>query len=690
MISSIRHRRRRFSDQLSRPSAMRPGVLIAAVSVAGAIVTADSVIVHRGELHQVSVTMVMLAIGMLIGELFPVRVRRPGAEGEVTPSTTFAFALVLIAGYLAVPLIVLVSLVCDRMTGKSAIKVMFNAGQYALTVFASATVLALLIGPPLTAPGVPFHPADLAGVLVAGFVFFAVNSFLVASVIALIEQQSVLACLSDDLRFQATSAGLLLGLAPMVVVSGVFSPLLIPLFVLPLLSIVQGQRQALQKEHESIHDALTGLPNRVLFAERVAVAMRTAQRDGNQMAVMVLDLDGFKEINDTLGHHKGDQLLKIVAERLQERLREDDVVARLGGDEFGILLPSSGDAEAITVANKLHRCLREALQFGDLELRLGGSIGIALFPSHGSAVGELLQRADIAMYRAKRQKLGVEVYDPAERLAVSRAELSGELERALELGQLVPYFQPKLETATGRVAGVEALTRWEHPTRGLLLSGEFIPLAEQSGLVIRLTELMLEQALRVRTQLLRHGHELTVAVNLSPLSLLDQRLPERIARVLKETGTPAGTLELEITESMLMADPERATRLLHTLREIGVLIAIDDFGTGYSSLERLGRLPLDAVKIDKSFVIGMEDDPTSAMIVQSTVDLGHHLGLRVVAEGVEDERTAARLAEMGCDFAQGFHLSPPLSAKELWMWLEDRAEPAVVPPVAVDWADSMR
>ncbi len=671
--------RRRSLDRPDRSSERRAEAYIVSVIAVGGLLLVGSVATGNAFPEHNVLTTVLFAIGVVIGELFPLRVHRPGAEGEVTPSTTFAFALILVAGFAAVPIMAVSCLVCDRIGGKPAIKALFNAAQYSITVAATAAVLAAVAGVPITAAGVPFTAADLPGILVAGAVFFIANSLLVATVIALIEHQSILRCLFDDLLFQVTSAGLLLGLAPMVVISAVFSPFLLPLFVLPLLSIIQGQRQALIKEHEAIHDALTELPNRVLFNSRVAAAVRVARHDESQTAVMVIDLDGFKEINDTLGHHEGDQLLILLAGRLTGCLRDDDVVARLGGDEFGVLLPGVDREQAERVAHKLQGALRAPVALDDIEIELGGSIGIAMYPEHGMEVDDLIGHADVAMYRAKRSGAGREFYDPEEGAEISRTAIAGDLRRGFEAGELIAFYQPKIAFATGEVVGAEALMRWRHPVRGLLAPAEFVALLEQSGLIVRATEQILEQALRAAGEWTPGAGRLPVAVNLSARSLLDRRLPDRIAAVLARVGVPGSALELEITEGMLMADPERATELLHSVREMGVSIAIDDFGTGYSSLERLRRLPLDAVKIDRSFVAGMEAEHSDRVIVQSTIDLAQRLGLTVVAEGVEDRQTWATLAAMGCDFAQGFYDTHPMESGDFARWLVERA----VPPVRV-------
>ena len=434
------------------------------------------------------------------------------------------------------------------------------------------------------------------------------------------------------------------------------------------------RHQAEVNEHQALHDSLTDLPNRTLFHDRVHQALSSARREHVPAAVMIMDLDRFKEVNDTLGHASGDELLKQVGLRLRDSLRESDTVARLGGDEFGILLPKVLDAEAaVAVARKLRTTLEEPMTIHGLALQMEASIGIALFPDHGSDVQGLLQRADVAMYVAKEQS-GCEVYtSERDEYSPDRLTLLTELRRAIDRGQLGLHYQPKAELRTGEIHGVEALVRWNHPERGTILPDEFIPPAQKTGVIAPLTMFVLDEALRQCRTWALQGLELCVAVNLSTRNLLDVHLPDTVGQLLTRWEVPPRLLELEITESTILADPVRAMQILSRLDEMGVRLAIDDFGTGYSSLAYLKRLPVDELKIDKSFILGMEESENDAVIVRSTIDLGRNLGLRVVAEGVETQAAWNHLVALGCDVAQGYFLSRPAPAEQLTEWLRDRA-----------------
>ena len=436
--------------------------------------------------------------------------------------------------------------------------------------------------------------------------------------------------------------------------------------------------QAEQNERQATHDALTQLPNRVLFADRVNQAISAAARDGGTVAVMIMDLDRFKEINDTLGHDHGDFLLQQIGPRITSVIRDSDTIARLGGDEFAILLPTVPDpAAAVHVAEKVRRALHQPFIVKGLTLDVGASIGISFFPGHGSTVETLLQRADVAMYVAKAAHTGCETYT-AERDQYSprRLALVGELRNALRANdELVVFYQPKFDLMTGEVAGVEALLRWEHPVRGMVTPDQFVPLAEHTGLIEPLTQYVLENALAQCRRWMDESIDLSVAVNLSVRNLLDPELPDKVVELLRKWGVPPSRLKLEITESFIMADPKRATATLDRLAELGVELSIDDFGTGYSSLSHLKRLPVNEIKIDKSFVMNMDADENDSVIVRSTIDLGRNLGLKVVAEGVETETVWSALGRMGCDQAQGYWRSKPKPASELTEWLAELNTP---------------
>jgi diguanylate cyclase (GGDEF)-like protein len=434
------------------------------------------------------------------------------------------------------------------------------------------------------------------------------------------------------------------------------------------------RRQAAEKEELALSDSLTGLANRTMFQEAIHSAISGSGRRKVAGAVMLMDLDRFKDVNDTLGHHNGDLLLQRIGARLDSVLRNTATVARLGGDEFAILLNETHDRQSVVpVVRRVLKVLEEPVVVGGLALQVEASIGIAIFPENGRTVDAVMRAADVAMYVAKEQRSGYEFYDEdghEHRHDAGRLALIGELRRAMDEAELVLHYQPKVDLRTGQVKGVEALARWSHPERGMLSPDEFIPLAERSNLLRPMTLYVLDTAMRQANAWRSQGIDVTVAVNLSMQNMLDLRLPNDLARLLTSWRLPAGSLELEITESTIMADHRRAQTILGRLSKMGVRLSIDDFGTGYSSLQYLQELPVDAIKIDKSFVMSMETDPGNATIVQSTVDLGHNLGLEVVAEGVEDMHVYNKLAALGCDYAQGFFLSKPLSPDKLTIWLE--------------------
>jgi diguanylate cyclase (GGDEF)-like protein len=419
----------------------------------------------------------------------------------------------------------------------------------------------------------------------------------------------------------------------------------------------------------ALHDGLTGLPNRTSFLRALQRAIdRVAP--GRSVAVLLVDLNRFKEINDSLGHHTGDLLLREVGPRLEAAAPDGATVARLGGDEFAVVLSEvADDQDALGVAGRMSQELGRPIELDGITVHVEAAVGIALHPQHGDDVAGLLQRADVAMYDAKQAHSPATVYDPAhDPSSADRLRLLGELRRALDEEELVLHYQPKLIPATGEVVGVEALVRWQHPERGLLAPGEFLPWAEHTGLIRPLTHWVLETALRQTRIWAEDGLELPVAVNLSVANLLDASLPHDVARLLGRTGAKPSALQLELTESVLMSDPLRALDVLRQLRSMGVQLSIDDYGTGYSSLSYVKRLPVSELKIDRSFVGTMTRVPDNDAIVRSTIELAHSLGLRVVAEGVEDEDVRHALAEADCDVAQGFLWARPLPPEHLAEW----------------------
>jgi diguanylate cyclase (GGDEF)-like protein len=430
------------------------------------------------------------------------------------------------------------------------------------------------------------------------------------------------------------------------------------------------QDLAARMRHQAHHDALTGLPNRTQLREHAQAVLAQATRRGAPVSVLLIDLDRFKEINDVLGHASGDVLLARLGPLMATAVREGDILARLGGDEFAAVLANADEAAAIRVARRLTALLTETVDIDGISIQVDGSVGIAVRQSGGTEdVDTLLRQADVAMYTAKRGRCGYTIYrNELDTTTRERLSILGELRHALANDEIVLHFQPKLSLTTGELVGVEALARWNHPIRGLLPPGEFIPAAESTGLIIPLTLRALELALAQARAWQSAGRAMPIAVNLSPRCLAEPALPGQVLAMLERYDVPAQLLELEITENTLASDPDRALSTLLTLHAAGIRISIDDFGTGYSSMSYLRRLPVSELKVDRSFVAGMLSNPEDAVLVRSLVDLGHNLGLTVVAEGVEDEATLRALAGVDCDVVQGFHLGRPMSPLAFEEW----------------------
>jgi diguanylate cyclase (GGDEF)-like protein len=433
--------------------------------------------------------------------------------------------------------------------------------------------------------------------------------------------------------------------------------------------IVSREQEILRLAYE---DGLTGLPNRAMFNEQLGQAVRTAKRASAPLAVLLFDMDRFKTINDTLGHPVGDQALREVGQRARKALRDSDVVARLGGDEFAVLLATGGGEHAPqVVAEKIQKALEAPLVIDGQSMDIAASIGIARFPEHGEDPNALMRAADVAMYDAKRTKSGCSIYDPThDERRQEFLTLLGELRRAVEAGELVLHYQPKMSMAENRVTSVEALVRWRHPQRGLIPPSEFIPFAEQTGYISAITRWVLARAIEQCGVWERTGLRIRVCVNVSARDLQQgDTLVQNVAAALLAAELPAGMLCLEITESGLMEDPRSAQSTLRKLRDLGVATSIDDYGTGYSSLAYIKQLAVNELKIDRTFVSGMEADRRNAAIVRSTIELGHNLGLSVVAEGVETAHELEELRRFGCDAVQGYHFARPMTAAAFERWL---------------------
>ena len=455
--------------------------------------------------------------------------------------------------------------------------------------------------------------------------------------------------------------------------------------------LLKSKQRSEELQRVATTDDLTGLANRERF--RVVVQERVAEAEHSErgFAVMLMDLDRFKEINDTLGHHYGDVLLRDLGPRLVTAIGPDGLIARLGGDEFGVLPPPGTHDVAVLekVIGRLTECVNEPFAVDELSLEVGASIGVARYPDDGDDSHALMRCADIAMYAAKEAQCDYKVYAAEQNQhSVRRLSVLSDIRRALASDEIVVHYQPIIDLDDLSVRGAEGLVRWQHPELGLIPPGAFVQTVEQTGLIGPLTRRVLEHSIAECAAWHRDGRDLSVAVNLSVRNLLDRDLPMEIERLLTAYSLPAWALQLEITESMIMSDPDRALTTVTRLSDLGVRLSVDDFGTGYSSLANLRRLPINELKIDRSFVSPMLRDESDLIIVRSTINLGHDLGLRIIAEGVEDGATLERLARLGCDLAQGYHLSRPMPSDAFNVWLRNAApglpERTVVVPAGVE------
>jgi diguanylate cyclase (GGDEF)-like protein len=619
-----------------------------------------------------------LAGSVMIGELFPIEAPRRSGDGEITVSVMFSFALLLGVGLVpALAAQLVASVVQDGIARKPWWQIGFNIGQYTLSLAAAAGVLALLGGYPEFGTG-HFQAVDLLMVVGGAAGYFVVNLLLVTRATTLYIGAPFSHALRSDLMFGLSVIAVLLCLAPVVVTVLQFSPILYPLLLVPLIGVYISGRQTVRTataEHLARHDSLTELPNRRWFLESVGVALKNPSLQAG--GLLLVDLNGFKEINDTLGHHHGDLVLQEVGPRLRAAFRSEDLVARLGGDEFAVFMPGADIDAAQAAVGRLQDALHTPVVVDGIEIELDASIGLAWYPDHGGDVDTLLQRADVAMYRAKATHHPLVTYRAEDDShSPERLVIAADLRRALAADQLVLHYQPQVELGHGRPVAAEGLVRWHHPQRGLLGPPEFIEVAERTGLIKDLTYRVLDLGLSDLRDWADDGRELSLSLNVSVRSLLDRRFPEEVEKLLSRHGVDGTALTLELTESSLMVDPEVAKKTMRHLAELGVSVAIDDFGTGYSSLAYLTDLPIGELKIDKSFVRAMGSDARNAIVVRSTIELAHNLGLRTVAEGIEDSFTFERLRALGCELAQGFHMSKPLSAANLVTWWDVHAAPA--------------
>ncbi len=637
------------------------GMAVAAKSLLGVSWTAWTA-------HGLAVTALLVA-GLAVGEWLPARIWRGDRFREYTFSGTFVIALIITGPLWLVLLVQTCSLLVEEVRQRRhLLKVAFNLSQYVLSIACARGAYAALTHQPFGAYTARFSTDQLLPSLVAAAVFFLVNVILVSVVLALANDERVLPSIVNHLRDEISMTTMLLCVAPVVVLSLQFSLLTAPLCLLPIAAVRQAARTAANSHVRAMHDSLTGLPNRVLLMQRSRRVVELS-RDGEQTGLLLLDLDHFKEINDSLGHHVGDELLRLVSARLKSVVRTGDTVSRFGGDEFAVLCPGLTDVGvAEMLSQRLVDALAEPFALEQISLHVGASVGIALLPMHASGVEQLVQRADIALYQAKTERGTIRTYDPKHDFnTVERLALMEELRAGLNT-QLILHYQPKCRASDGALVGVEVLIRWQHPVRGLIYPDQFLPAAENTGLIVPMTIMILRKALRQVQQWHAEGLDVNVAVNISPRHLTDIHLPDQLRTLLEDADLPGSVLTLEVTENTIMSDPARAGNVLRRIRSLGIAVSIDDFGTGYSSLAYLRDLSATEVKIDKTFVLNASTSERDLAIVKAAADLGHSLGLQVVAEGVEDTTTAGLMAKSGCDLLQGYLILPPAPAAELLAW----------------------
>jgi diguanylate cyclase len=597
---------------------------------------------------------------------------RFGDGGQVSPGWAFAFSIVLLgAPIIAIAAMAACTLYVDLRDHKSLTKIVFNAAQITASLAAGALVLQLMgLGSPITDAGRLSFRWGI-GIVVAGALVFISNGMLTCIVLTLHYKTSLRSMMGRSFFLSISADGALLALSPIFVVAIHFSLMMLPLLGVTALLIYQSTQQALRRAHEANHDGLTHLLNRRTFDNHLS-GFLASNPDEVRGAVLLLDLDGFKEINDRLGHQTGDMVLVGIAEQLTRSAPEAAVVARLGGDEFAVLIPDVGsEASTMAIVEQLRTELTRPIVVDGFPLSVGVSIGLAFAPTHGRTPEDLLSAADVAMYRAKRYRTGVESYKAlGSRPERGRLGLLGELSHAIAADQLKIHYQPLTRFLDGTPNAMEALLRWQHPTLGQVPPGDFITLAEHTDLIGPLTQFVLTQS--TADARIVDRFDMRLAINVSARNLQDRRFPSSVLKALDEATLQPGRLELEITESAIASEPERSLFAISALREAGVRVAIDDFGTGYSSFSMLRDFTVDRLKIDASFVDGIAHSQRQQHLVKAIVALAKGLGIETVAEGVETEESWITLANLGCDVAQGYLICRPVPLPELVEWLDIR------------------
>ncbi|UQX87607.1 EAL domain-containing protein [Jatrophihabitans telluris] len=615
--------------------------------------------------------LLMCAALLVALELLPLVQGRGHDPQGVVMSTAFVCAMLFLWG--PWPAIVMVSVAAcasDLRAEKPWWKVAFNVGQYATSVFAAYLVMYVAGSRPSIDHPLPrFHVLDLAWVLGVWAVYFLVNLFLVAGIISF--DRSFKEVFLEDFSHYTTMTFAVLGISPAIVILAQNLWQLLPSLLIPLLLLYRMAQMSLEHEHDASHDPLTGLPNRASM--RFALNRELSFREKRTFGFLLIDLDHFKEVNDTLGHHVGDDLLVHVAQRLSTAVRTEDLVARLGGDEFAVIIPDADERRSRAIAERIRVALSEPIYIQSLSLRAEASIGLAMFPEHGSGEEELLRHADVAMYTAKQSRQGIALY-AAERdpHRTDRLGLLSDLRQAIADDVLELHYQPKISLADGSLLGVEGLVRWRHPSRGFVPPDMFIPLAEQSDVMPLLTQRVVSVALAQLAAWNERGLQVPIAVNVSPIDLTGHRLTDLLARGLEDYGIAAGLLQLEITERVVAEETAELQEVLAELNRMGIPLSIDDFGTGYSSLLRLKTLPVGELKIDRTFVSKVCESRVDVGIVRAIIDLAHALDLPAIAEGVETVQQQEVLRSLGCDGVQGWLVARPMPAEQITDWILQR------------------
>jgi diguanylate cyclase (GGDEF)-like protein len=657
------------------------------VAIAGAVVLAAAVAHVRGLTLPASHPLFWVAALMIVaGEIWPIVT--PGRHASESPvaSITFGLAALLFWGFgVAVLLRGVAAALVSGAQRKAPHWIAFNVAQLTIALLAADAVLALFRRYP--SPGSPWTPSgrELPVIALAGAAYFAVSYCLLCAALALHSRSPLIRTLRSRLRHQALLNLVMVATAPLVaVIMGTHSAVMLALFAFPVAATYASAAMSVRREHQAHHDELTGLSNRKLLLRRSAEVLEQAAAAGTRAGFLLLDLDRFKEVNDTLGHVVGDRLLRTVAQRLTHSIRPGDLVARLGGDEFAVLLPAVREPSvAREIASRLRAALSEPIRLDGISLDIEASVGIALFPDDAGSFDQLMQRADVAMYLAKERRSGIERYvAEADRNSPARLALLGELRRGLDHGELELHFQPKVALDGQYPVGMEALARWRHPRHGLLGPAEFISIAEQSYLMHELTDQVISLTLQQAARWWADAMPVQVSLNIAARDLIGSGLAELIDRKLRGFGLPASALMLEIDEQVLVSEPAHAITAATELAAVGLGLSLDGFGSGYSSLVRLRRLGVSEVKIDPLLIAGLPKSKDNTVIVKSIIDLARTLGIRSVAESVESAAVAAALRELGCDTAQGWHFARPLNAPSATAWLAERGEAGYGPGAA--------